>query len=379
MDPVSVLLAVVIASAVAVAAIAALLRPVYTWDSVMNWTPKASMLYSWKTIESPFWQDPGVVHPHRDYPLLLPILEAWLFVLFGAADDQAVKVLFPLLFALLLSLFYFEQRQAVQRRQALLFTTMLATLPVMLGYRADPAVRMAGLPEAVTTQAASASTAYADLPLTLYLTACMLLLWRGLIQESRGCMAAGGLFCAFAVFTKNEGLIYAGLLCLTMAAGLVTEGATGRRRHYFEAVLAVMGACALSAPWYYFRASLPVDLVEPGYSVVFGIHNLGMAPQIAFRIAEELANIGNWGCAWCILAWAAYREWTSVKEGPAQVLLLFCVLCLGAYLAIHLCYTGNAKMLANAALYRLFMHPIGVVCFAVSMLTRWSGDVVPRS
>src|SRR5436189_4579843 len=68
--------------------IIALGRPLDTWDSWVNWAMKARVIFTENGFGPALYADASRVITHLDYPLLLPLLQAWVFTWLGVPDDR---------------------------------------------------------------------------------------------------------------------------------------------------------------------------------------------------------------------------------------------------------------------------------------------------
>jgi 4-amino-4-deoxy-L-arabinose transferase-like glycosyltransferase len=65
---------------------------------------------------------------HGDYPLFVPLSQAWTYMFIGGWNDLLVKALFPVFFVALLVIFYFALRRLIGARLALVSAFFLATI-----------------------------------------------------------------------------------------------------------------------------------------------------------------------------------------------------------------------------------------------------------
>lgn len=358
-------------AAICVVTATALVKPVYRWDSVMFWVPKAKMLFHEGTVHTGFWADPGFIHIKRERPLLIPIVEAWVFACLGRIDEQLVKAVFPVYFLCLLVVTYYELRRHTAGSTALAATALLATVPAMICERTGkvPAT-WEGYPEALTMQTAAASTSYTDLPLALYLTCGVMLLVVGLGCGRWPYFAAAGVALGAAVFTKPEGLVYVVLLGIAVLIAAARGMPLGRRGAALCG-LALLSPVAMNLPWFAFRSGLPTVFNHDVYSV------LGIEPErlpvILAGIVRELLSVANWGLLWVLTAAIAVSRWENLRFGPLQVVAWFLVL-FGIFLcAAFLCYRGDVLWLMEVSLSRLLMHCAPAAVFLVAAVTATGG------
>ena len=75
--------------------VSALGRPLYVWDSWVNWGVKARTIFLEGHISPAVYADPSRAVTLPDYPLHVPLLEAWLYGWLGAPDDRFAGLITP--------------------------------------------------------------------------------------------------------------------------------------------------------------------------------------------------------------------------------------------------------------------------------------------
>jgi hypothetical protein len=195
-------------------------KPVDTYDAFANWTLKAKLLYFGRGFS-----DATIAPPvHREYPLGLPSLEAFVLHAIGSANVRVLHVLFAVFLGGLALVAWHVLRDHVST------WPLAAGLSLVLWM---PAARDQSL------------TALADLPLAC-LFASAVLLFGG------GELALGTVFAAAALATKRDAIAFVAVLyAVSFAAVLV------RRERDRFAPLAVSAFCVglTAVPWQVFSAS----------------------------------------------------------------------------------------------------------------------------
>jgi hypothetical protein len=219
-------------------------EPLYAWDGWSIWARKAIALTHFDGLVTRFFGADAYAFMHPDYPILLPLLEAVHFRAMGSLDTQAVHVVFWLLLvAALWAMAFLASR----------ITRPLIYAPILLAAALAP-----GVWEGVLS-------AYADVPMALFLAVGALLIGLWLAQGRPTDLALGALFLAAAASTKNEGLSAA--LAVLVASALVLAAEHGWRA---LRQLAVAGGAVVVAvlPW---RAWVAAEGIESD----FGVERLG--------------------------------------------------------------------------------------------------------
>jgi hypothetical protein len=108
---------------------AAWASPLTDWDAWVNWASKANVLFIDQTLSPNLYHHPARLPTNMDYPLLLPLTEAWFYTWLGHIYEPVVGLISLLFYLALLLLFYHAARLLTPRTTALGFTALLATLP----------------------------------------------------------------------------------------------------------------------------------------------------------------------------------------------------------------------------------------------------------
>ena len=165
-------------------------KPVDTYDAFANWTLKAKLLYAGRSFS-----DATIAPPvHREYPLGLPSVEAFVLHAIGSANTRVLHVLFAVFLAGLTLVAWHVLRPHVSA------WPLVAGLSLLLWM---PAARDQAL------------TGLADLPLACLFVSAVLLF-------GGGELALGSVFAAAALATKRDALAFVTVLyAVSFAAVLV--------------------------------------------------------------------------------------------------------------------------------------------------------------
>lgn len=158
------------------------------WDAWAMWNLRARFLFRggdhWRDMFSEAFEG-----RHPDYPLLLPamVAKSWYYL---GTESVIVPILWALLFALGVAAFLFAGLSLLRgRKQACLGTSILLATPFF---------------------AQHAASQYADMPLMFYILGTLVLLSLGLERgrDKNAFLFIAGLFCGFAAWTKDEGMLF---------------------------------------------------------------------------------------------------------------------------------------------------------------------------
>jgi len=274
-------------------ALGAVGRPLDIWDSWVTWGMKARIIFLDGSISSPVYADLSRAITHLDYPLLVPLIEAWLYNWLGTPDDRLVGlVAIPFYLALAGVCYSASRRWGATRRLGLVV-----------------AIAVASIPEITVLS----STVFADVPLALFATIAAIFLIEWLEHGRPGALVVAATAAGLMPWTKREGIILLGALCL---ATLIVS--RGTRRAWFGVGALLLAAVCLSGPWWMFvrwNGIANVDFL-PLTMATFQA-NLGRAPRIA---QIELASLlsADWGFAWPIAALVGLVGRRSVPRMPGS-------------------------------------------------------------
>jgi len=255
------------------------------WDGLFNWEIKARVAFlNGGAIPLSFYSDPTRPWTHPEYPLLLPLTEAWLYGWMGRADQAMVQALFLIFFAAALGLLY----AGVSRfgfRSAQLW--------------APPVLLLA--PQLIFSGQGGVSSGYADFPLAVFYLAAVIFLLEYWKEEDAGLLLPFGLLAGSLCWVKSEGaILWSCLIALAMIK-------TFRRRDWRKAAIAVLPGLIVLIGWRVFLL-----FAKPSTGEVFLPltpstlrNNLWRAPQIAQAVLAEMLNWRHWGPLWIVVVVAA--------------------------------------------------------------------------
>jgi 4-amino-4-deoxy-L-arabinose transferase-like glycosyltransferase len=276
------LMGAVLALTTGLVALDAFALPLHGWDAWVTWGMKARTLFLEGHIGRAVYAEPSRAVTHLDYPLMLPLAEAWLFGWLGAPDDRLSGILpFAFYAALLVQCFGALRRWAVGRLRAGLAVMILATL----------------LP---VTQAAGG--AFADVPLMACAAMAAIALVDWLEQGRPAALWMAALAAALLPWLKREGWLLVFVLC----AGVWLVARDRRRTAIVWGVLG-LASLAFAGPWYAFIATHGIAGIDflPLLPATLPA-NVGRIPSIGWHLLLNLVDSG-WTFIW--LAVAALAGW----------------------------------------------------------------------
>jgi hypothetical protein len=244
----------------------ALIKPVVAWDAIMNWSLRAKIFFFEKTVplakDSPFFMGLGM----KQYPLQIPLLETWTFLVMGGWDDVRMKLLFPLYFCALLIIFYASVRNYKSRTQSLFFTFLLSSLPLLTYH---------------------ATVSYADFVVGAYFLAAVAYLYRYFQEKENRFLVLSSLLICAAGWVKDEGVVFY-FICLFLV--VLYEKLKGWKKILVYSVPLILFA----APWLTFKRMLGLEL---GNVTRFAFEKALASffhPNVLAKIAYKTFLTDNW-------------------------------------------------------------------------------------
>lgn len=308
------LLVLFLTGQIAYVALMAAGRPLTVWDSWVNWGMKARILFREGGVTSALYADPSRAVALLDYPISIPLVQAWIYRWLGAPDDRLAGVIFPLFYLALVVILYTSLRRwGASVNFTLPVTVAIAAIGHVVGLSAI------AFPDAIVMVLATAAGVY-------------LLDW--LETGKPGGLLTAALAAGLLPWTKREGLIILGALCL---ATLLVAG--WRKRRAWVALLGCsLAATLLAGPWWVFaaRRAVKADVFLPLTPVTFW-QNLDRLPTIVGMMTQNMFSYRT-GYVWPLAALVALWGWRKdARPGRIPFLLpltalLYLVLMSVAYL-----------------------------------------------
>ena len=250
------------------AGVLAIGQPLAGWDSWTSWGMRARTIFLENGIAPAVYADPSRAVTRPGYPLLTPLLQAWLYRWLGAADDRLAGLVLWLFFAALVGLVYGALlRRSRDRVWALLAGAAAASIPWL--------VTLSGL-------------AYVDGALAALALAAAAMLIDWLDDGQPGALLLAIIAFALMPWAKEDGLVIA--LVLLLAAVVICPPWRGRRGW----VAALAGGCAalvVAAGWKLVTAGSPPAGAFPPLTAATLQANLGRIPTIWQIVRENLMSV----------------------------------------------------------------------------------------
>ncbi|HEX4086248.1 MAG TPA: hypothetical protein VHY22_15130 [Chthoniobacteraceae bacterium] len=286
------------------------------WDGLTVWEIKARIaLANGGSLPLDYFSDATRVWSHPDYPLMLPMLETWIYLWLGVADQSAVRILFPCFYLAAILLLYSGVAELSGKRWwGLLIAALLFFIPFF------------------TDGNTNAFTGYADFPLAVLYLAAVLALITYLRQSSVPSLILFAVYAAALPWMKREGAIL--WLCLMLVAG----AGFLKRRRLRHALLAALPGLLVILGWKLALAAartvpntdfLPINAANIR-------HHLDRIPIIAQWVAREIISIHDWSLLWPLCAIALLTLAIKGNRGMSLRLLVLIGMPLSIYSGIYI-------------------------------------------
>ncbi len=326
---------------------AAAFIPLHDFDGRAFWLLKAKGIAHDHAISGPFFHDQQVTDPRNDYPLLMPLNGAAVFLLGHNYDDTAVRWL-----------------------HVLTFIAFVLFVRARLG--AWPAAILAWIPQFAVVNEGGALSAYNDIPLAAFVAAAYFA-----VEDGQSCPSSStppreteslasrsslrfGCWLAFCALVKNEGL--------PLAFILLIAGAFVFRRRIAAALVPFGLAVAALFVW---KRGIPHGGEEDLGALLPTLpHQLHRLPGAITGFAGHLVS-PPWGLFWiAVFAALASQLWKEKNVLPTVVIAAAFAL----YIAVYTVTTWVQSDLINSSADRVLMHVLGPGLVALARLIQWRTD-----
>jgi hypothetical protein len=318
---------VFISSAVAIVFFRALFLPMHLPDDMVQWCIRAKIIFHTSTVFADDFIEPYRIMYHAHYPVMIPLLESFIFMALGEADDILVKIPFPFFFAALLAFFYAAQRRFTPHRHALLFTAMLAVVPIFIqDGRGNPA------------------SGYADVPLSFFYFIAVVSLLQWMESRCRNDLFLAMLAISFAIFTKKEGSVL--WFMLTGVAVVVTI--LKDRRISKDVVWLIAGfglvPMLINLPWTYSKTFvLPIskweqDFVLGNFTLGFIYEKLPRIPVLFDALWRTMFSLNSYSVVWILFFFSIVLSWRRAIAIPHMLVPALVLANVGSVFAASFLY-----------------------------------------
>jgi hypothetical protein len=328
-----------------VLAFVAAITPLNDFDGRAFWVLKAKGIAHERSIDGPFFQG-ATLDPRNHYPILIPIDGAVIFGLSHDLDDRQLRWLYVGLLAALALL--------MRERIANLFSPAAGAWCAAL---------LVWIPQFSVATEGGALSAYNDIAIAAFAAGAFFELIDA--RDGEGAKAREirfGLWLAFLILTKSEGLPFAVVLLLIGAFVF-------RKRILTPAIIAAVAAAALVI-W---RIRIPAgdeeDVVRMLPTIPGKLSNLRPALE---AFPEHMLAFSSWGIFWIAVVIAAF---VAVRVDRRAAILAIAVIAsmLAVYCGVYVATEWVVSDLIAVTANRLLMHLIAPALFLLALAAqRWT-------
>ena len=248
------------------------------WDGLLVWEIKARYAFlNGGSIPLEYFTDLSRSFSHPVYPLLLPMLETWIYLWLGDCDQFWVRFIFPIFyFITALVLYSGVTRFCGKKWPGLITAVMLFFLPFPV---AGPWNVFAG---------------YADLLLAAFYLTALVYFFRYQIESTSSHLALVSLLAGILPWTKQEGII----LWLVLVSAVLVELLP--RKKFLTAGLMLIPGLTLWLGWkivmWLIHAQPGTDFLPFKFEII--VHNFPRILISLKMLGLELVKLGNWSLLW---------------------------------------------------------------------------------
>jgi len=267
-----------------------LVRPLFAWDAWMNWAPKARVWFELKEL-APFvdpasWLDGGssvgaytlANSTANDYPITVPLIMLWTALGLDAWSDDLIKLPWVMCAVALGFGVYGQFRHfGISRHLSMVLVYLLLSVPYL-----NIHITLAG---------------YAEIWLATALCLGVLALLHWIDSGDRSSLLLAILFALFCMLIKKPGIIWGGVLLLSIVSGFLPRwlvvAAAGVVIAVFSSIWIVDGGIDVTLPLLGQLQATPKIVSIP----YFGTHDFGFT-NISAVVIESLFLSPNWSLFW---------------------------------------------------------------------------------
>jgi len=323
----------------------AAITPLSDFDGRAFWVLKAKGIAHERAIDGPFFRG-ATLDPRNHYPILIPLDGAVILGVTHDSDDRQLRWLY----LGLLAAFALLVRERIGRLVSPAAGAWCAALLVWI-------------PQFAVEPEGGALSAYSDIALAAFAAGAFFELVEEVLpprdratSQPRDRTIRFGLWLAFLVLTKSEGLPFA-LVFLVIGAFVF------RKRIVIPAITSVIAAMAL----FVWRARIPAgdeeDIVRMLPTIFQKLHHLGDA-LAAFPVHMFL--FPRWGLFWIAVVIAAVLAW-RLDRRTARVAISVIVAMLAVYAGVYVATDWVVTDLIAVTADRLLMHVIAPALFLLAL------------
>jgi hypothetical protein len=316
-----------------------------SYDARAIWSFKAVILAH---DHSPFievFQDPFRVHYHRDYPLLVPLMQYTIHDLLGHVNEDVARILFTTIHAFFILYLVGILQRVGTRECALLFGVVFAAMPLRQDW--------------LLFESGAINSGDADVTLSFFAVLSVYSWLQWWSERRRSQLLLAGLFVGCALMTKKEGMVV--LAAVGGANGLywLLGRVENRLATFRQMLVALAAAIVVALPWRIALLDLP-NLYDEDFAAMFTLetasHIPGRLRVILLILWDNLTSWHQWNATWFLYAGVlllSVRWWIARRLFLVDAVI---VLWLAAYIVVYLFSPLALTFHLGTSLRRLLSH-----------------------
>ena len=260
----------------------AVLRPVPSWDGWSQWLLRSKIFY----IQH-FFTSEAFTYPATDYPVVLPLLGTFGFIMMNGINDTYVLFLFFMFYLALAGIFFSTSKKLFGQTPALILTFLLLSLQNL--------IRHGGFLE----------VGDADLALAYYIFASTILLTNFIKTKNQQLLLLLSFFLAFTSQTKNDGMPFVIFVFLLLLAMIIKW-----KKFYYLVRLLPLILIFMLWELYKIISHVNTDIV---FNSTTQFH-WDQIPGIFWAMCKEFFNFQNWSILWIVFLITVFFSLRYIKH-----------------------------------------------------------------
>lgn len=333
----------------------ALIKPIEAYDSVAIYALKSKILYLAGTLPRDFFDKiANNFHgAHPDYPMLVPLSEAWFYVFTNNFNDFAVKFIFPTYFLSFAVIFYFTLKKISGNRfTALLFTFILISIKQFNDY---------------------ATIGVADLILAINFSLSLLYLYLWMSNNKRIYIAVSLLYALLSIWTKNEGLLLTAINTVVLSMFFIRDKSKEMKKIPILIFIYFLVIFSVVCGWSYYKGSL--GLVNENFNcsmLSFNafISNTNKLLPIIYEFQKQIFGFKKWNILWILICFLFVAKLKYALSGRRLYFSLTMLLFFIGYTFMYLFSVVEIRYFTRTTTSRFLLHILPVCVFWIALMIK---------
>ena len=331
----------------------ALIKPIEAYDAIAIYAIKSKIFFMAKSIPHDYFRAAGLLFPHPDYPLNIPLSETFVYMFLGRINEQLVKSVFPLYYVAALGILYFGIRRFSSRTYALVFTFILASVSQFNNF---------------------ATNGYMDLPLAYYYLAGTLFLFYWFRETDKtGFLYISAIMTALAGWTKNEGLVCCAANVILLTVFLFSNRSKIKSRFIMHGIGYAAVIMAALLPWLSVRNA--AHLVNSDFGVL-NADQFNIIKQsykiwpILYEFQRQIFGPNKWNILWMIIILMAVVYRKKIFTGGQKYVTISLILPVCGYALAHIFAQKEIVFLMRTVWSRQMIHFVPIAVYWLAYLLK---------